>query len=127
MYALFANCGTTDGVVGLIVVDSSLVFALTGMHHKFVATSLVPSRIDFAFFCIMTLSLQNMHMHPASHNFGTDNRFLFMSENMCAFIAAGGNSGMASSFVSLNDIMDSLAQTTLIGSCSIAFPSSSPK
>ena len=64
-------------------------------------------------------------MHPASHNTGTDNKFLFISGNICAFLASAETSGIINSFVALDDIVDKLAQITLIGSWGLFFPFSS--
>ena len=53
---------------------------LIGIVHKFVVLSRGPSIIVLLSFMIVILYLQNTHMHPASHNTGTDRRFVsFMS------------------------------------------------
>ena len=53
---------------------------LIGIVHRFVVLSRGPSIIFLLSFIIVILCLQNTHMHPASHNTGTDRRFVsFMS------------------------------------------------
>ena len=57
---------------------------LIGIVHKFVVLSRGPSIIFLlSFIIIIILCLQNTHIHPASHNTGTDSRFVsFMSGHM---------------------------------------------
>ena len=62
----FSNFGCDDCVISIV--------------HKFVILSRGPSIIFLLSFIIIILCLQNTHMHPASHNTGTDRRFVsFMS------------------------------------------------
>ena len=61
-------------------------------------------------------------MHPASHITGIDNKFFFISGNMCAFFASVGTSGIINSFVAFDDIVVELAQITLMGSWVLLLP-----
>ena len=70
-----------------------------------------------------------MHIHPASHNTGTDNRFFsFMSGHMWHCLASCGSSSIFNSFVFVDVISDLFAHITLIGTWGMSLPAqSSPK
>ena len=110
-YALLAVCCicmyAEQGFVSLFSLFSS------GMSHRFVTASRLPSIIILLFLITCTFCFPNSTWQPASHNTGTDMRDLSISLNACPCCAVAGRSGgKLSCLVVVEFIVVLLAQST---------------